>query len=169
MIRKLNLPDGQRTKVFRYIIQILKADPVLGRVVRGDAWQDFSGNPNDPGPQSPLQGATIRLSPAPAPMGWTSVESMISPLYINIECCIQGVHADDILNLQEAIENALYPADPAKQAVIQNTLTGLPFGCMTGLIEFSLPLWDRKEDAGRTGNWYPIGQLRIDIRRTVAH
>lgn len=169
MKRKLPLPDGQRTKVFRFIVNWLQNDPVLSRVIRQDAWQDFSGNPGDPGPQSPLQAPTIRLSPAPAPMGWTSVESMISPLYINIECLIAGVHADDILNLQEAIENAIYPVDGTAQAKIQQTLQSPPYECMTGLIEFTLPLWDRNADMGRTGNWYPIGQIRIDIRRTVAH
>lgn len=169
MIRKLPLPDGQRTKVFRFIVNWLKNDPTLGRVIRADAWQDFSGNPNDPGPQSPLQAPTIRLSPAPTALAWTSVESMISPLYINIECLVQGVHADDVLNLQEAIENAFYPADPTRQALLQNTLVGPPYYCMTGLIEFTLPLWDRNQDVGRGGNWYPIGQMRIDIRRTVVH
>ena len=169
MRRKLALPDGQRTKVFRYLVNWLKNDPVLGRVIRSDAWQDFSGNPSDPAPQSPLQAPTIRLSPAPAPLSWTSVESMISPLYINIECLIAGVNADDILNLQEAIENAFYPTDATRQALLQNTLVGAPYYCMTGLVEFTLPLWDRTESPGKSGNWYPIGQIRIDIRRTVVH
>src|SRR5512135_1860061 len=54
-VTKLPLPDGQRTKVFRQVEAFLRNDPVLSRVVRGDAWKDFSGDPNDAARPAPLQ------------------------------------------------------------------------------------------------------------------
>ncbi|MGE5755753.1 MAG: hypothetical protein ACM35G_08565 [Planctomycetaceae bacterium] len=164
-VTKLPLPDGQRTKVFRQVEAFLRNDPVLSRVVRGDAWKDFSGDPNDAARPAPLQAPAIRIYPAPGPMAWATPDSMLAPLYINIECCVAGLVADDVLNLQDAIERAIYPADPVRRRAQVGALQAL--GAIDGLVEFALPLWDRAADMGRSGHWFPVGQMRIDVRRTL--
>lgn len=168
---KLNIPDGQRVSVFRTIVAWLQADKVLGQCIKAEeGWKVFSGNPNDASPLPVTAFPVIRLFPAPGPMRWITVESMESPLYINIECSVPGLHADDVLNLQEAIENALYPSDPAVQSKREQILQQPPNGCLTGRIEFMMPLWDQNgQDRGKSGNWFPIGQIRIDIRRILVH
>jgi hypothetical protein len=164
-IQKLPLPDGQRTQIFRQVEAFLRNDPILARVVRGDAWKDFSGNPNDAAALAPAQAPAIRIAPAPGPMTWATPDSMRAPLYINIECCVAGLVADDVLNLQDAIERAIYPADPVKRLAQINTLQAL--GASDGLVEFAMPIWDRAADLGRSGHWFPVGQMRIDVRRTL--
>lgn len=163
--RRLPLVESQYSLVFRTIEGWLRSDPDLGKVVRPDAWKTFMGDPSDASGLPVLQGVVMRLIPSIDPITWATPDSMFAPLNIHVSCCVAGLLADDYLNLQQAIETAIYPKDPTVRMAREEKLRAAPMYCETGLVTFSMPLGDRSAEIGTSGNWYPVGTMSIIIRR----
>ena len=122
----LPLNQGPRSLAFRTIEKVLKADPVLGRVVK--TWRTWEGKSGeDKLPESPGLCPYIRLTPftgsddrvASRGSGMTLTES---PIYLHVTTAVEGTRWDDSANLWDAIEAALFPQDfnarPAFEAVL---------------------------------------------------
>jgi hypothetical protein len=129
------LPGGQRSKVYRRLVELLKADPTLSSVVK--TWMTWE----DEQLQEPvLQTApAILLSPSIGPMPMASADSFVSDFVVNVGLVIEGRCATDALDLWEAIENALYPPDRGLQQAIQRELSSCEFRAVTGLVQFGRP------------------------------
>jgi hypothetical protein len=158
----LDLPDDPRTLVWRLIVTRLRDDPALSRVIA--TWLTWDGGRDSNKDLESLRPPALRLYPTLGAMTWHDAQSQTAPLIINIEATISGMDAEDILNLQGAIEDALYPAG-AEEKVWEAALTAA--GADTGLIEFTQPLVDRPETGGEGGNFQPLGTFRIDVLRML--
>jgi len=156
----LNLPTSPRTGVFRAIDQILRNDPVLKSLF--DTFISWQGDPQDGRELTKTNAPAIRITPANGPETWKFPESFTGKLYINYELIVDGFDYDDLLNVQWAIERAIYPADDsAKQAIVATLQQA---GAYTGLIEFSNPAFDPNPES----NFFVArGQLMLDVRAQI--
>lgn len=159
----LNLPTDPRTAVWRLIVAQLQADPDLAREVA--VWITWTGEDADNSPLFDLPSPALRLTPVIGPQSWYDAASERGSLVIEVEAWITGNDVEDMLNLQGAIEGALYPADSAAQWAFQQALVAA--GAITGLIEFNDPLNEKlKQMVGQSG-FSPVGTFKIDVQRTL--
>jgi hypothetical protein len=159
----LALPDGSRAKVYRAIVAILKADPVLKRVF-GSNWSVMSGDPDDVADLSEAEAPAIVLMPSLGPMSWWSPDAFIGPLAISFEVLIDGLNASDVLNLQDAIERALYPADHDAAHAQERALVAL--GAETGQADFAMPVNDDGKGWG-ANQQHLRGQIIMQVKRSI--
>lgn len=112
MTPELGLEMGKRAKAFRAIEAILRADPVLSRVVK--TWAAWTGDPEDADGMEPVRAMMpmIRLSPLIAPNQPTTVQQKTATVVVRVEPFVAGLDADDLLNLWDAIEGAIGYARP---------------------------------------------------------
>lgn len=156
----LGLPQGRRRRVFRRICQQLMNDPVLASVVK--TWDVWAGEPDHAGPVVP-QGPMIRLTPQLGPMEWYSPDAQAGPLEIAIEAGVDSFDACDCLDLWEAFENAIYPADRDRRNAFEAELRGCPeLGAETGQVTFSRPASIQGAEGGQ---FRLIGMMSISILR----
>jgi hypothetical protein len=158
----LDLPDDPRTLVWRLIVARLRDDPALSRVIA--TWLTWDGGRDSNKDLESLRPPALRLYPTLGAMTWHDAQSQTAPLIINIEATISGMDAEDILNLQGAIEDALYPAG-ADEVAWEAALTAA--GAEPPQVEFTQPLTDTTAAAGEGGNFQPLGTFRINVLRTL--
>jgi hypothetical protein len=158
----LNLPIDPRTAVWRLTRERLQADATLAGAV--ETWLTWDGAADSNADLESKRGPALRLYPLMAPMGWYSAESQRAPLVIMVEAAIPGMDVEDILNLQGAIEDALYPPGGAEDDWLRQLTDA---GAVTGLFDFVQPLNDPSARAGGGGNFEPIGSLRIDVMKAL--
>lgn len=162
--KDLGLPTDARSLVFREIVNRLRTNPLLDRVVGKENWFVWDGSRDDEAEFGSGGGIQIRLTPRVGPGAWQDETGQQFPLLVDIEALINGTDADDFLALQMAIEIALYqPSDHDASLSWQVRLMGL--GAVDGLISF-VPLNDVDAAARKDGTWGLRGQLSIDVRRT---
>lgn len=161
---RLPLKQGNRARVFRKIVEQLKADETLSNAVPTFlVWDDSEadGNPIHSGMMP-----AILLTPQPMWTGWYSEDAHAGMLVINVEIDIESRHADDYLNLWEAVENALYPpGNHEGQLVMEQALRDC--GAETGLVEFHGPAWDQQAALSNDGLFNCKGAMRISVVRTL--
>jgi len=155
----LALPVSPRTKVFRAIVAVLKADPVLSNAIKPDAFRSWAGVSLDNQEFSFSMAPAIRLTPTNGPEGFLFPDAQVGDLYINVEMLVSGTNVDDQQNLWWAIERAIYPADyTAKTTIIQNLQNA---GANTGLCFFSQPAFDPEP---KDRFFAATGQIKIAVR-----
>lgn len=128
------LPRGVRSAVYRRIVEQLRTDPVLSNVVK--TWETWD-RPSEPQIDAITTAPALRVMPVLGSVAWYSPDAQFGPLQLRYELYLEGVDGCDALDVQDALERAIYPADIAKQRAFQRDLVNL--GCHTGLITFSQP------------------------------
>jgi hypothetical protein len=151
------LPQGVRSQVYRRIVEQLKTDPTLANVIK--VWDV---NLCEPSPQSVVTASPIlRLTPLLGPVGWYSPDAQFGPLQIRYEIGVQTNDVNDLLDIQEVVERAIYPFnDRAKQLAFEKALVDLK--AETGQITFSQPASVQREE---NGSFYCVGMMQIDVIR----
>jgi hypothetical protein len=125
----------------------------------------WSGDRDDEAEFGTGAGISVRLTPRLDPGSWQDETRQTFPLRIDVEVLIPGTDADDPINFQGAVEAALYqPGNRSASEAFQKSLTDL--GALEGLIDF-MPVNDPGARARKDGNWYAVGQLKIDVTRTL--
>jgi hypothetical protein len=153
----LYLPDGVRVAVWRLVKARLRADATLAqppvRLIFFEGTRDATESIGDePGP------AIIFLA-SMGPLAWNTEREMVGALIVDYQVKVPGTDDEDVLNLQEAIEAALYPdGDDFRQSLIDA-------GAQTGQPEFTRPMALPQSAAGRAGMFVPTGQFVVRTLR----
>lgn len=159
----LDLPRAERVSVFRALVQILRADPIVSRVCPVIlAWE---GKPTDASPLTTgmaSQGAAMRMTPVGMPDQWLDPSGWIGDLIINFEILIRGYDADDMLNFWKAVQAAIYaPTNttfPAIQAILRNA------GAFPPSPESANPAFDVTPESNYQ---FATAQMRIKVRTAL--
>jgi hypothetical protein len=163
----LDLPDDPRTLVWRLIVARLQADPALDGAVRTWlVWDGSRASAGDLATAAGQAGVALRLYPMAGSMSWFDAQAMRAPLVIVVESSIPGLDAEDMLNLQGAIEDALIPPGDEGSAWQQQLVAA---GALTGLFAFNQPLAQSPPTAGTAGGFRPMGTFSIDVMKTLIH
>jgi len=167
----LPLPTGMRTKLFRAMVAVLQGDPLVSSVV--NEWFVWSGKPTDGGdlPFVPVSKVNVRLTPRMNGLSWWTPDSMIGQLSVLVETTIPNTNIDDVLNFQEAIENAFYPQNPVDASAMRRRfqqIGGENNGATVGLVMFAQPIYDDTLPERTDANFYALGELRIECRNLRA-
>lgn len=158
---RLNLTDGARALIFRAIVERLRTNATLqsSGVEHWLAWEDVDG---DNKALDELHAPAVRLTPNLGAMAWLFAGTQSGDLVVDIEASLPGMHADDFMNLQDAIEEAFYADD---QFTFCRTLQDL--GATTGQIEFIKPLSQDSRSVGADEVWRPLSSFKIAINRNL--
>lgn len=157
----LPLPTGPRTTAFRGFVKFIKADPVLGNVVK--TWQSWEGQPKEDAlPESDNMLPLVRLTPKSypskraelSPVG-PAMTVLDSPLIVVVEIALAGSNWADGSNLWTAIESRIFNQDPATRQANDATLKALGIFDVEEL-EPCLPNWDGTYQTG-------TGKLALDL------
>jgi hypothetical protein len=154
----LDLPDSPRTRVWLALVAQLQADEALSACIA--TWLVWDGTRDCTAALTAETAPTLRLTPTTEPMSWYDAAAQIGYLVVNIEAYIPSEDARDVLNLQGAIEGALYPADDSFRASLVN------LGAETGLVEFTGPLSETPTST-KEGAFRPLGTLRVAVLRQL--
>lgn len=157
------LPQGPRAAVYLRIVDQLKTDPVLSRVVA--AWDVLDGESADRIPGNLASCPYVKLLPRLGMVGWYAPDAQRGPLEIQVQVGVEGMEAADYLNLWDAFERAIYPYDDRdKQLGFEQDLVAL--GAETGQILFARPASVAGiDDAGANLQFTCLGMMSIDIVR----
>jgi hypothetical protein len=158
----LDLNTAPRTAVYRKVVQLIRNDATIGRVLRPTSIRAWDGLPQDGIPFAADVAPCIRLTPTAAADNWWSPGSQRGPLFINCEILVKGTCVDDVMNLWWAIVRAIYPA--AQSSTNANVLALQQAGAYTGLAEFSLPAFDADPE---NLLFYAAGQIKIDVNNQL--
>jgi hypothetical protein len=154
---RLDLPTSPRTAVFRQLIAILRADPVLSATLK--TLLCWEGKPTDAQDLTTGNAPALRVTPANGPDEWRYPEAFAGDLYLNCELLVTGYDADDLFNLWWAIQRAIYPASFAAKTA--NVAALQAAGSRTGLAEFSMiATVDLPPDSNLQ---HAMGQIKINI------
>jgi hypothetical protein len=135
---------------------------VLAKTIR--TWKLWDGSKLAQGPDLSSEMPVLRLEPAIGPQTWWSPDAHIGPLMIRVNYSIQTRYVEDVLNLWEAIENALYPygrwdeQERMRMALVE-------CGSDTGQWEFAMPASDPNPRETEDGIFHCIGMMRISVVR----
>jgi hypothetical protein len=154
----LDLPDSPRTRVWLALVAQLQADPALSACIA--TWLVWDGTRDCTAALADVPPPALRLTPTTEPMSWYDASAQRGYLVMNIEAYIPSEDARDVLNLQGAIEGALYPADDSFRASL------VDLGAETGLVEFTGPLAETPSAVER-GAFRPLGTLRMAVLRQL--
>lgn len=157
----LPLEDAPRTLVFRAIDDLIRADPVMQRIFRGNI-RSWRGDANDKAELAIGMAPAMRLTPVPAPVSYWYPGATKGDLVIDVELIVKGLKIDDVENLWFAIERVLMPREQAALLAVHAALKAA--GAMTGLIFFTAPAHDPNPQAGDAGQFRPYGQLKLEVR-----
>jgi len=167
-VATLNLPTDPRTAVWRLIVARLQADPALSAAIR--TWLVWDGSGDDNTDITAARGPALRLYPVPEPMTWFDESSQTGGLTVAVDAGIPGHDAEDVLNLQGAIESALYPPGAAGDLWRAQLVAA---GAVNGTFVFVHPLAQAPVQpppataAGSLGALHPLGSFRIDVLRNL--
>jgi hypothetical protein len=167
MAKSLKTPTSVWTAVFRRIIQQLKNDTAIKRVVGLDHLRSWEGVPADKSEFVPTSNApVVRLTPQPRNVDWYSPDMQSGELWVQVELAVQTLCIDDVADLWDIVVNAIRPG--ALNA------TGGPFvqdlvaaGAETGEIVFSDPAFDPQPQASDDGFFFAAGHFRLRLLRSV--
>ena len=113
---KLDLPDGKRVRAFRAVEEILREDEALKRVVK--TWVSWDGSPGDTAVPALAMMPMIRLSPRVEPSETFSNVQRSAAVGVRVEVMAAGLHANDIVNLWDAVEDALVDLKPFRHTTV---------------------------------------------------
>lgn len=109
---KLQLPDAPETLAFRTIDRILRADPVLARVVR--TWKSWTGDATDNFDPTYATCPFLRIGPSASASSWETEGQHRTPLVVGFQLAVAGTDIDQLINLWGALRSALWPLDPTR-------------------------------------------------------
>lgn len=115
---KLALNDCLQTQVFRKIVEIYRANPILRRTIKPHGWFVWEGRPEDK--QDPfVQGIlpSIRLTPVAQPARPLTNVRFEAQFLIRQEIGISGLNVDDAMNLWYALHVSIFTGDGSKAAL----------------------------------------------------
>jgi hypothetical protein len=104
------LPDGPRMKAFRALERVLREDPALAGAVK--TWASWRGDGLDKMPLASGMMPYIRLSPVVMPSEIMGVGRSVAVLGVRVEVGVAGLVAEDIVNLWDAVEDAVVREKP---------------------------------------------------------
>jgi hypothetical protein len=162
----LYLPDGVRTAVWRLVKAQLRADTVLSRPFITQVFFEGAGDREEiQSLQSYGTDVVVRYLCTLGSMSWWNERSQVGALVVSYETFVRSLDDEDALNVQEAIESALYPDDgfAFHQSLIDAYAPGV--GAVTGQPHFVTPLTTPLSAAGREGTFRPTGQFVIEVER----
>jgi hypothetical protein len=167
MAKALKTPTSVWTAVFRRIIQQLKNDPAIKRVVGLDHLRSWEGVPADKSEFAPSSNApVVRLTPQPRNVDWYSPDMQSGELWVQVELAVQTLCIDDVADLWDIVVAALQPAGPAVptsgNSFAQDLVT---LGAETGEIVFSDPAFDPQPQASDDGFFFAGGHFRLRVLR----
>lgn len=120
---RLGLPSSRRSRLFREIVRMLRADADLDAAVR--TWQAWDGD-QDADDDPPASACPcVRLTPQGGPAETRDNISQQGTLRWDVEVWTAGLDAEDPLDLWAAIENVIFPADVDEQRSIRDRLRSL--------------------------------------------
>jgi hypothetical protein len=159
----LNLPTSSRTAVWRVIRARILADPVLPVVCK--VMQFFANEREAAADITQFPSPSLRFYAMPGPATWFDESTMEGELVVTVEAWITGLDEEDVLDLQNAIEAALWPPAVVDQYAFQAQLVAA--GAKTGYIVGSDPLAVDPSEAGQRNGWHPMGRFTIDVLRLL--
>lgn len=117
-MEKLALSDGLRTLVFRKVVTMLRADPILKRTIKDSSWYVWNGRPD----QKAMAFATgelpaLRLTPYSIPAEPLTNVRWQSSWTLRIETAVGGTNMDDAFNLWDAIHQVIFTGDGSRAAL----------------------------------------------------
>jgi hypothetical protein len=153
--------------LFREVERILRHDPILRNTVNEKNWQTWDGSERDFLAFARAQSPAIRLTPLYETERWFSPDSTQSPLIILITLEINTTNSDDVANLWQAIEWALYPrnptgVDPSPRKQLEQRLRDS--GAFTGVVTFLAPAYAPMDPEENTaGRMIATGKAKLDV------
>lgn len=136
------LPKSKRSVAWETFAVVLQSNPVLRREVK--TWRLWSGDPKDKEEPSTGQLPWIRITPHSGPMGFATNMNHRADFLLDVEIAMEGTNSTKIMDFQEAIERAVYPADPADADRVARLLKDA--GIV--VVEFLEASWDVKNSGG---------------------
>lgn len=131
----LLLPQSERSAVFRALVRILKADPIVSSAVKTFlAWE---GNPTDAAELVLGMAPALRITPTGGADNWHSPNTTVGPLDLNCDILTAGYDVDDPVNLWRAVIAAFYAPTQTTFAAIQAQLRSA--GAYPPSPEFTMP------------------------------
>jgi hypothetical protein len=157
----LNLPTSAPAAVWRLVKARLKADPALDAA--GVRLLFFEGDRDPTADVASLPGPAVVFVAGLGGLSWWTERAQAGSLLVTYQAALDGLDDEDPLNLEWAIEAALYPDDgfAFHQSLIEA-------GAVTGQPEFGQPLNLQPSDAGRAGRFTPAGQFAVKVERGFA-
>lgn len=160
------LDDGPKALINQAVISYLMRDPVLSRVFRPTSWFTWEGRPTDAAEISLAQMPAIRITPAARDPKWSDPVGQKGDLTFDLELWTQGTCSDDISNLWDAIEKAIYtPGDYPTARAFEQSLVAL--GAETGQISVlmcAMMPWSPDREGKAILGMYARGQLGVSVR-----
>lgn len=157
----LDLNTAPRTSVYRKVVQLIRNDATIKRIVRPTSIRAWDGLPSDGEPFTPEIAPALRFTPINGPDAFWSPGSMKGDLLINVEMMVAGTCVDDVFNLWFAACRALYPA--LQSSTNANVQALMAAGAYDGLAVFSSPAFDPDP---KDNYFYAQGQIRITVNNT---
>jgi hypothetical protein len=109
---KLPLPQSDRARVFRKVVALLQADPILKRTIRPASWYVWDGRPDQKaGVFAVGELPALRITPRALPAAPETVTRQSSPMGLAVELATDGTDIDDAMNLWAAVEAVFFPGD----------------------------------------------------------
>lgn len=169
MAKVLKTPTSVWTAVFRRIIQQLKNDPAVKRVVGLENLRSWEGVPGDKNEFVPTSNApVVRLTPWPQGVDWYSPDLQAGTLSVRIELGVQTLCIDDVADLWDIIVAALQPGGtPVPSTGTDFAQDLVTLGAETGEIVFSDPAFDPQPQASDDGFFFAAGHFRLRLLRSV--
>jgi hypothetical protein len=155
----LGLPAAEYTAVFRAMVQIVRNDPIVSRVVPPAKVLCWEGKPTDAQELTVGMGPVIRITPTGGPQVWHCPTSMVGDMLLNLEILVPGYNADDLLNLWKAIGAAFYSPTGTTFAALQATLRAA--GAYPPSPQFTAPAFDAKPESNFL---YSLSQIKITVQ-----
>jgi hypothetical protein len=149
------------TKVFRRIVQQLKTDPDIRRVI-GDNLRTWDGVPADKAPFVPQDGKPVlRLTPQPRNVEWYSPDTQRGTLVVFVELGVSSLSIDDVNDVYDLVVQALRPGNGTL------SLDLVAAGAETGEIVFDDPAYDPRPAAEPEGQFFAVGSFGLEVLRSV--
>ena len=158
----LNLPTGVRAAVWRLVKAQLQNDPTLQSADVTLLFFDGEASRQMIALQADIPKPNVIFLATLGRMSWFNEQAQSGALVISYRASIDSTDDEDLLNLQEAIEGALYPADSF--AFHQSLVDA---GAVTGQPAFLSPLSAQQNTAGVSGLLQPTGQIVIEVARPL--
>jgi hypothetical protein len=168
MPKQLKTNPSVWTKVFRRVVQQLKNDSDVKRVVGLPNLRSWEGIAAD---KSPLQPAgnqpVVRLTPNPSNVDWYSPDMQAGTLAVLVELAVPSLCVDDVADLWDVIVHALLPGGPSVGGGVSFAQDLTVLGAETGEIVFSDPAFDPRPWEEPEGVFVAEGRFHLRLLRSV--
>jgi hypothetical protein len=156
----LNLPASPHRKLYRALVAMLQANPILKAKVR--SWVTYDGTPRDRLATTLTMCPAIRLVPFEGPDRARGPTGAVGDLVVMCDLAVAGTDADDLMDLYHVVRRTFHPEDQAAKVAVRTTL--LDAGAEIGEVEFSQArLGVGVDDKGQAAFLVGSGQFRVAL------